>query len=102
MKNLWKLGLVGLALSLWTADASAISINKCAQMLTDKAGRQTIFNRCTKCITVSVERRRPGNSNSIPNMRTYNIGVGSKQPLPFRGPGLTRITNETVCPQAVR
>ena len=100
MKNHWKLGVI--AVALWSADASAIPLNKCAQLVQDKAGRQTIVNRCTKCISVSVERRRPGHSNSIPNMRTYNIGVGSKQPLPFRGPGLTRTTNETFCPQAVR
>ena len=102
MKNLCKLGILSVALAVWSADASAIPINKCAQLVQDKGGRQTIWNRCGKCISVSVERRRPGSSNSIPNMRTYNIGVGSKQLLPFRGPGLTRITNETVCPLALQ
>jgi len=81
-----------------TSVAEAMSINRCARMLRDGAGRETVLNACETCIIVKVERHRPGQNPGTPNQRDYIIPSGSHQPLSFRGPGLTRIVSEGVCP----
>jgi len=78
--------------------AEAMSLSRCARMLRDGAGREAVRNTCDACVTVKIERRRPGQSTGVPNVREYNIPSGTVQPLPFRGPGLTRIVGETACP----
>lgn len=95
--TLW--GLLGL-LAVFTvqSEAQAIALNRCAKLVQDQAGRETIVNVCRQCITVNLERRRPGQGIGTPNMRTFNIPTGSRQPLPFRGPGITRVTGEAPCP----
>lgn len=89
-----------LGITLLSSVAEAIPINRCARILRDQAGRETVVNACNTCITVTVERRRPGLNNDMPSIRNYNIPSGTHQPLSFLGPGGTRIVNETACPSA--
>jgi len=101
MANLTKITVWALLTTVaCTSVAEAMSLNRCARMLRDGAGREALRNTCETCITVKVERRRPGQSAGTPNVREYNIPSGTVQPLSFRGPGLTRIVNETACPAA--
>ncbi|MCW8915857.1 MAG: hypothetical protein OQK24_08380 [Magnetovibrio sp.] len=102
MANLAKLLVLSVLGMTMAEDAAAIPLNKCAQLVRDQGGREIIINRCRTCIAVKVERRRPGQNIGTPNMRDYNIAKGSRQPLPFRGPGITRITSEMECPKAIR
>lgn len=92
-------GLLGglLAASLWTAAAEAMSINRCVRLARDGVGNETLVNICSACVVAKVERRRPGNDSRTPTMRDFTIPTGSQQPLPFRGPGKTRILSETPC-----
>jgi len=99
MSNLCKMTVVAVLGALALASvAEAISINRCARMLRDAAGREIILNACESCIKVKVERHRPGQNLGTPNQRDYIIPSGSHQPLSFRGPGLTRIVSEGACP----
>lgn len=101
MANLLKITVLALlATTLITGATKALPINRCARLLYDQAGRETIANVCNACVTVTVERSRPGQNNDTPNIREFNIPGGTNQPLPFRGPGNTRIANETACPSA--
>ena len=96
------LALSLLALVLWSGVAEAVQLNRCARLMENAAGRQAIANICSTCITVKVERHRPGQAKGIPNYREFTIPRGGNQPLPFRGPGRTRIVTEGECPKAVR
>ena len=101
MANLLKITVWALLGSVAiTSVTEAMPINRCARLLRDQVGRETVANVCNACITVTVERRRPGQSNDMPNIREFNIPGGTNQLLPFRGPGGTRIANETACPSA--
>lgn len=60
--------------------------------------RETLANACNVCMTAKVERRRPGNEMGTPTMLDFNLPAGSRQPLPFYGPGVTRIIGESPCP----
>ena len=81
-------------------DAEAIAINRCTRIVQDQAGRETVVNVCKECVTVNLERRRPGTGLRTPDMRSYNLPPASRQPLAFRGPGVTRIMGETPCPSS--
>ena len=99
MENLIKTTVwVLLSVMAFASVAEAMPINRCARMLRDAAGRETVLNACETCIIVKVERHRPGQNLGTPNQRDYIIPSGSHQPLPFRGPGLTRIVSEGTCP----
>lgn len=102
MTNHLKIGALALGLSLFAlADAAqAIAINRCMSLVRDQAGRETLVNRCTQCMQVQVERRRPGSNIGTPSMRDFTLGPSSRQQLPFRGPGKTRVMRETPCPAA--
>lgn len=77
--------------------ASALPVNKCSRIIKSSVGSETLLNRCDVCMKIKVERRRPGNSGAAPTMRDYTMPRGSKQPLPFKGPGGTRIVAEFPC-----
>ncbi|MBL4614150.1 MAG: hypothetical protein JKY27_04655 [Magnetovibrio sp.] len=102
MANLLKVSVLSLlALLVLSTQAEAIALNRCAKLVRDAAGRETVVNVCKTCITVNLERRRPGQNIGTPNLRQFIIPNGSRQPLPFRGPGITRITSEDACPGAL-
>lgn len=105
MKNIVNITVLPMVLTVLcvgalSSAANAMAINRCMRVLQDSVGRETVVNTCSACMTVKLERRRPGQSNGVPNMREFNVPGGSSQPLPFRGPGVTRITIEVPCPQA--
>lgn len=77
--------------------ASALPVNKCSRVIRNQVGSETLINRCDKCMKIKVERRRPGNIGAAPTMRDYTMPRGSSQPLPFKGPGGTRIISEFPC-----
>lgn len=92
--------LMALSIGALSSAAHAMAINRCMRVLQNSAGRETVVNTCTACMTVKVERQRPGQTLGTPSMREFNLPGGSSQPLPFRGPGATRIMSETPCPVA--
>lgn len=57
---------------------------------------ETLVNICSVCQRATIIRSRPG--SEVPVGRSYDIQPKSTFPVPFRGPGSTRVTNETVCP----
>ena len=77
--------------------ANAIPVNKCARIIKSSVGSEILVNRCDVCMKIKVERKRPGNVGAVPTMRDYTMPAGSKQPLPFKGPGGTRISSESAC-----
>ena len=103
MTNPLRIALVAFVLStLSFADAAnAIAINQCIRLIRDaQGGRESIVNTCKVCMTAKVQRRRSGYSTGTPTLRKFNLQPGSQMTLPFRGPGLTRITGSSLCPSA--
>ncbi|MDH5187938.1 MAG: hypothetical protein OEW37_03150 [Rhodospirillaceae bacterium] len=86
-----------LVLLVYPIQASALPINKCIRIIKSNVGSETLVNRCNVCMKTKIERKRPGNSGSVPTMRDYTMPSGSHQPLPFKGPGGTRIVAEFPC-----
>lgn len=87
--------------ALGWAEAHAIALNKCARIVHDpQVNRESLVNTCNQCVVARIERRRPGAGLSTPSMRDYTLPPGARQPLPFMGPGKSRITSESPCPQA--
>lgn len=70
-------------------------LGKCVRVVRD-AGGDMLQNGCGGCRLVSVQRTRPGASK--PTAQTLTVPKKTRQPLPFRGPGQTRITAERPCP----
>ena len=66
----------------------------CVLLLPDGGG--TLINRCNSCREVTLERMRSG--ESIPNIRAMMLPGEAATPMPFRGPGRTRIIGERACP----
>ena len=56
---------------------------------------ETIVNKCSMCRIGTIIRSRPG--NSVPSSRTYNIQPKTLIPVPFKGPGASRITRDAPC-----
>ena len=77
--------------------APAAADNRCTRLLRTTGG-DVVVNTCETCREVSVVRRRP--TGGAPSQRTYIVSAESRFPLPFRGPGHTRITSERACPGA--
>ena len=67
---------------------------QCVRLIPD-GGREVIFNACSTCRVIGITRKRPG--NAVPVSRTYNVQPRSRFPVPFRGPGRSRITYELPC-----
>jgi hypothetical protein len=55
-----------------------------------------VVNTCNTCRRVGIQRRRIG-SKGAPVMRTYDLRPNSKFPLPFKGPGRSRISSDVPC-----
>lgn len=55
-----------------------------------------VINTCNTCRRVSITRRRIG-ANGAPVMRTYDLRPKMKFPLPFKGPGRSRVTSDVPC-----
>ena len=71
-----------------------VAMTRCARLITN-SGKEEIYNSCGVCRIVSISRKR--NGIAIPVTRTYNVRPRNKFPLPFRGPGRSRITTEQAC-----
>ncbi|OEJ68096.1 hypothetical protein [Magnetovibrio blakemorei] len=96
----WPMVLMVLSAGALSSAANAMAINRCMRVLKDSAGRETVVNTCAPCMTVKVERQRPGQTMGTPSQREFNMPGGSSMPLPFLGPGTTRIMSEAPCPEA--
>jgi hypothetical protein len=82
------LGLPGTAPTASAADVT------CVLLLPDGGG--VLVNRCDTCREVTLERMRVG--EGIPNIREMMLPGEAMTPMPFRGPGRTRILGERACP----
>ena len=68
---------------------------QCARMYSQQF-REFVVNSCNTCRRVAVQRRRVG-LYSAPIMRTYDLQAKTKFPLPFKGPGRSKITSDVPC-----
>lgn len=57
---------------------------------------ETLVNTCNACRVASLIRSRPG--SEVPVGRRFNVQPKSTFPVPFKGPGRTRITSDFPCP----
>ena len=78
----------------WSFEAAAAK--KTCVRLARYASGEMIENRCVSCRLVNVQRTRPG--TNFPATRTLTIPKRTRQTVPFRGPGQTRITADRPCP----
>ena len=69
--------------------------SQCARLFA-KNYREFVFNTCNSCRRVAIRRRRIG-TRTAPVMRTYDLQPNSKFPLPFKGPGRSRVTSDVPC-----
>ncbi len=86
------------AFPLWLiADqkSAKAGISKCARMYSQQI-REFVVNSCNTCRRVAVQRRRVG-LYSAPIMRTYDLQPKTKFPLPFKGPGRSKIASDVPC-----
>jgi len=67
---------------------------KCTRLVR-RGGSDTLINTCNTCRIVSVTRKRKG--ISTPTRREFNLAARSQFPVPFRGPGSSRITSDILC-----
>lgn len=81
----------------WPAVSEAKTASKCVRVIRDSSG-DMLENGCAGCRLVSVQRVRPGVAK--PTSQTLTVPERTRQPLPFLGPGHTRITAERLCPGA--
>jgi len=88
------LGLVLLMTLLWALPVEAAVNTRCAR-LAPTGGGEVIVNECDRCRIVKITRKRPG--NSVPVSRTFNVPAKSTFPVPFRGPGRSRVTSVQAC-----
>lgn len=89
---------VGLAAS---QPAHTMAVNTCVRIVHNpQVNRETLVNTCRECVVAKIERRRPGSGGAAPSTRDYTLPGGSRQPLPFLGPGKSRIMSEIPCPGA--
>lgn len=102
MANLLKILVTVGVLAALAGEAHAVALNRCIRVVQNPQvnTRETLVNTCQQCIMAKVERRRPGTASGVPSMREFNMPGGSSMPLPFQGPGRTRITSELPCPSA--
>ena len=71
-----------------------VKTRKCIGLVRE-AGREVLYNACSSCRMANVQRKRPG--QGFPVTRTYRLAKRSRQTLPFRGSGQTRILADTAC-----
>lgn len=86
--------LIALTVSaFWPQDVEAKS--KCVR-IARQGNIETLVNTCNSCVIASIIRSRPG--NAVPVGRQLNVQARSEFPVPFRGPGRSRIKSERPCP----
>ena len=71
---------------------------KCLRLLR-RGHQETLINTCGTCKIVGVTRKRSG--IAMPVRRSFNIQSGTTYPMPFRGPGSSRITSSQNCQDTV-
>lgn len=81
-------------LAIAAASSDAIARNECARLVRSQGG-EVLVNTCKACRMIGVERARP--TGGVPNNRAYTMPERTKRPLPFRGPGRTRIVSDRPC-----
>jgi len=79
--------------AIWPSDAEARS--KCVRIVR-QGSIETLINTCNVCMVTSIIRSRPG--SQVPVGRQLNVQARNSFPVPFRGPGRSRITSERPCP----
>ena len=87
-----------LALGVWAAVAlnpTPADASRCIRIMR-QGNIETLVNTCDTCLVATLTRSRPG--NAVPVGREYNILAKSRFPVPFRGPGRTRVESEYPCP----
>jgi len=67
---------------------------RCTRLIR-RAGSETLINTCNTCLMVNLARKRSG--IALPVRRSFSLAAKSTFPVPFRGPGRTRITSEVPC-----
>jgi len=67
---------------------------RCTRLIR-RAGSETLVNTCNTCLMVNLARKRSG--IALPVRRSFSLAPKSTFPVPFRGPGRTRITSEVPC-----
>jgi hypothetical protein len=67
---------------------------KCTRLIR-RSGRETLINTCNSCRLVGVTRKRAG--IPTPVRREFSLAGRSQFPVPFRGPGVSRITSDIMC-----
>jgi len=67
---------------------------KCTRLVR-RGSSETLINTCNTCRIVSVTRKRKG--IATPTRREFNLSARSQFPVPFRGPGSSRITSDILC-----
>lgn len=67
---------------------------RCTRLIR-RAGSETLVNTCNTCLMVNLARKRSG--IALPVRRSFSLAAKSTFPVPFRGPGRTRITSEVPC-----
>lgn len=102
MANPLKAALLAFAVvAMIVGEAHAIALNRCIKIVRNpQVSRETLVNTCQQCLIAKIERRRPGSATGTPQTRDYTLPGGASQPLPFMGPGKSRILSEVPCPQA--
>ncbi len=71
-----------------------VRAKRCARLV-PRGGREIIINDCSQCKVVNITRKRPG--IAVPVSRTFNVQPKSTFPVPFRGPGRSRVTSVLPC-----
>ena len=74
--------------------AVPVKAQRCTRLF-PTGGREIIINACNTCQTVGITRKRPG--IAVPVMRSFSVQAKSTFPVPFRGPGRSRLTSERAC-----
>lgn len=92
MIRLFTLALIALTVfAAWPREADA---GRCIRIVR-QGNIETMVNTCNTCVIANIIRSRPG--SSVPVGREYNIQPRSDFPVPFRGPGRTRVNSEKPC-----
>jgi hypothetical protein len=86
--------LSALLLTAALAAPSTASATQCIAQVRDVRG-ETLINRCGECRLVDIQHQRRG--GGFLTKRSYRIPGKTSQPLPFKGPGSTRIVSDTAC-----
>ncbi len=74
--------------------AIPVKAQRCTRLI-PTGGREVIVNACNTCRVVGITRKRPG--IAVPVIRSFNVPAKSTFPVPFRGPGRSRVTSERAC-----